>query len=84
MGSPTQPVTLSVEQIEDLSRRLSRLRHDVNNNLSLIVAAAELVRYKPDFLGRMMETLTQQTPKISDAIGQFSQEFDKAFGISRP
>lgn len=84
MGSPTQPVTLSVEQIEDLNRRLSRLRHDVNNNLSLIIAAAEMVRFKPDFLGRMMETLTQQTPKISEAIAQFSQEFEKAFGITRP
>ena len=84
MGSPTQPVTLSVEQIEDLHRRLSRLRHDVNNNLSLIVAAAEMVRFKPDFLGRMMETLTQQTPKISDAMAQFSQEFERTFGITRP
>ena len=84
MGSPTQPVTLSAEQIDELSRRLSRLRHDVNNNLSLIVAAAEMVRFKPDFVGRMMDTLSQQTPKISDAIAQFSQEFEKACGITRP
>lgn len=84
MGSPTQPVTLSVEQIDELNHRLSRLRHDVNNNLSLIIAAAEMVRFKPDFVGRMMDTLTQQTPKITDAIAQFSQEFEKAFGITRP
>jgi len=44
---PSQPVTLSVEQIEELNQKLSNMRHDINNNLSLILAATELIRHKP-------------------------------------
>ena len=39
MGLPAHPVTLTVEQIEDLNRKLSTLRHDINGDLALIVAA---------------------------------------------
>ena len=47
MPLPNQPVTLNVEQIGELNRKLSTLRHDVNNGLALVVAAAEIIRRKP-------------------------------------
>jgi len=83
MGLPSQPVTLSVEQIDTLHRKLSTLRHDINNNLSLILAAVELARYKPEMVSRMIATLGEQPSKISDAISAFSREFEKTFGITR-
>jgi hypothetical protein len=46
MALPTGPVTLKVEELDQLNRKLSDMRHDVNNHLSLIVAALELIRYK--------------------------------------
>ena len=84
MGLPSQPVTLSVEQLEKLNRDLANLRHDVNNTLSLIMAAVDLIRYKPHMTERMMATLTEQPPKILNSLGKFSTEFEKAFGITRP
>jgi hypothetical protein len=83
MGLPKQPVTLSVEQMKDLNQKLSNLRHDVNNHLSLIIAAAEVVRYKPQVADRMMATLFEQPPKITTAVNQFSQEIERLLGISR-
>ena len=83
MPLPAAPVTLSVEQIKELNQKLSDMRHDVNNFLSLITAAAELARHKPDTADRMMATLTLQPPKISEAISSFSAQFEKAFGITR-
>ena len=84
MGLPSQPVTLTVEQIEELNRRLSTMRHDINNNLSLMMAAVELIRYKPQTIERMITTLLEQSPKVTQAVGQFSAEFEKSFGITRP
>ncbi|HTL58158.1 MAG TPA: hypothetical protein VL361_20895 [Candidatus Limnocylindrales bacterium] len=46
MALPREPITLAVGQIDDLNRRLSDMRHDINNHLSLIVAALELIRVK--------------------------------------
>jgi hypothetical protein len=83
MASPTGPVTLTVQQIEELQKKLSALRHDVNNHLSLIVAAAELIKFNPESSARMCATLGDQPPKISEEIGEFSAEFEKALGITR-
>ncbi|MCL4785165.1 MAG: hypothetical protein KJ070_00015 [Verrucomicrobia bacterium] len=83
MTLPNQPVTLTVEQIDELNRKLSHMRHDINNNLSLILAATELIRHKPQTLDRMIGTLMEQPPKVTEAIGRFSAEFERAFGITR-
>ena len=84
MGLPSQPVTLTAEQIGELNRKLSSLRHDINNHLSLILAAVELMRHKPHMAERMLNTMTEQPPKISEALVQFSAEFEKALGVTRP
>jgi hypothetical protein len=83
MRMPSEPVVFSVQQIEDLNYKLSALRHDINNNLSLIMAASELVRHKPHMAERMMGTLIEQPPKITAALTKFSAEFEQAFGILR-
>jgi len=84
MGLPNEPVTLTVAQLEELNRKLSTLRHDINNNLSLIVAAVELMKHKPQIMEKMMATLAEQPPKISAAITKFSVEFERALSITRP
>ena len=83
MALPTAPITLSVQQVEELNKRLSSLRHDVNNHLSLIVAAAELIRLSPEMVARMSTTLSEQPPKISEEISKFSAEFERVLGITR-
>jgi len=84
MGLPSQPVTLSVEQIEELNRKLSTMRHDVNNHLSLMMAAMELIRFKPDMAAKMLENMTQQPPKVTAVVNTFSESFEKTLGITRP
>ncbi len=83
MGLPTQAVTLTPEQVSDLSRRLSSMRHDINNYLSLIVAAAELIKMNAELAGRMSVTLSEQPAKISEEIRKFSAAFDDILGINR-
>ena len=83
MRMPSEPVQLSVEQIQDLTQKLSVLRHDINNQLSLIMAASELIRHKPQMADRMITTLAEQPPRITAALAKFSAEFESTFGISR-
>ena len=84
MGLPSQPVTLSIEQLGELNRKLSTMRHDINNNLSLIVAAAELIRHKPAMAEKMIVTMAEQPAKITEAIRKFSSEFEQTLGITKP
>ena len=83
MRLPSQPVTLSIEQLDELNKKLSTMRHDINNHLSLIMAAVELLRHKPQLAERMMATLTEQPPRVTQAINTFSGEFEKTMGIER-
>jgi len=84
MPLPKQPVTLNVEQIGELNRKLSTLRHDVNNNLALVVAAAEIIRRKPESAERMWNGLAEKPQKIAESVAQFSRELEMALGITRP
>ncbi len=83
MASSSQPVTLSASQVDELHQKLSHLRHDINNNLSLIMAAVELIRTKPQMAERMMATLVEQPPKIASALSKFSAEFERSFNSHR-
>ncbi|HTJ00584.1 MAG TPA: hypothetical protein VL527_17010 [Dongiaceae bacterium] len=84
MALPKQAITLSVEEVGELNSKLSALRHDINNNLLLIMASAELVRYKPESATQMMGTLLEQPQKITESMTKFSVEFEKILGITRP
>jgi len=84
MALPHEPVTLSAEQIRELNQKLADLRHDVNNSLSLMTAAVELIQRRPENAGTMWNTLIDQPRKISGAISQFSRDFEKVLHIIRP
>jgi hypothetical protein len=84
MPLPNQPVTLTVEQIGELNRKLSTLRHDVNNNLALVVAASEIIRRKPESADRMWNGLVEKPQKIAESVAQFSRDLETALGITRP
>jgi hypothetical protein len=84
MSLPKQPVTLNVEQIDELNKKLSTLRHDVNNNLALVTAAVEIIRRKPESAERMLNGLSEKPQKIAAVVAQFSRELENALGITRP
>lgn len=84
MGLPSQPVTLSAEEIAILNDKLSTVRHDINNHLSLMMATAEMMRLKPQSAELFIEKMLAQPNRISSAMTAFSAEFEKALGITRP
>ncbi len=83
MAMPQTSVTLTPENIAELSEKLSTTRHDINNHLSLIVAAVELMRRKPELAPRMVESISQQPDKIIALMRGFSSEFEDVLGITR-
>ncbi|HEX4122528.1 MAG TPA: hypothetical protein VH619_18075 [Verrucomicrobiae bacterium] len=83
MGEPSTQAPLTPEQVKELAQKLSHMRHEINNHLSLVVAALELVRLKPEMREKMLDTISQQPPKISAELVKFSNEFERATGILR-
>ena len=83
MTSIPEPVALTVTEIQDLNQQLATMRHDINNYLSLMMAAVELIQRKPEAITRMTPTLMDQPAKIADVVRKFSTTFENKFGIQR-
>jgi hypothetical protein len=83
MTTLTQTPELTAVQIQELNQQLTTMRHDINNHLSLMMAAVELVRRKPEAAERMSATLTEQPEKITASMKLFSTQFESALGIQR-
>ena len=77
------PVTLSEEQILALHQKLRTMRHDVNGRLANIVAAAELMRMRPESATQRLQMLLDQPHKAAETIAEFSREFEASFGLKR-
>ena len=83
MRAPPHPITLTPAQILELSAKLATLRHNINNQLSLVVAVTELIRGRPDMAGRFVDSLSGPPQKITDEIRSFSDELEKVLEITR-
>lgn len=84
MTLPTEPVTLSVAQIEELNRKLSVMRHEVNGKLTILTLALETFRLKPESGERFLSMMAEQPKKIVTDITQFSRDMEGALHITRP
>jgi len=83
MGLPSEPQTLTSEQVAELNSKLSEMRHDINNYLSMVIAATELVKRKPESADRFLEMIALQPPRITAEMQAFSTEFEKMLKIER-
>ena len=84
MSLPLQPVTLSAEQVGELKQKLADLRHDINNNVALILSAIEMMRRRPETFEKMLDSMARQPHRITEAVMQFSKTLESALQITRP
>ena len=80
---PGGPVTLSEEEILALHQKLRDMRHDVNGRLANIVAAAELIRMRPEATAERLKLLLEQPHKAAETIAEFSRVFEGLLGLTR-
>ena len=78
---PSPEVVLSPAEIAALNERLAVMRHDVNNHISLIMAAVELITRKPEAAQRLAPTLERQPARVAASLKTFTAEFEAALGI---
>lgn len=74
-------VVLSEAQVAELAEQLAVMRHDVNNHISLIMAAVELITRKPEAAARLANTLRGQPARVAASMKLFTAQFETALGI---
>ncbi len=83
MGVPNTPASLTAAQLAELNDKLAHMRHEINNQLAMVVAALEMIRFRPEMRDKMLTTISQQPPMIMAEVAKFSAEFEQTFGITR-
>ena len=78
MEPPLQPVTLTLIQVEELNRKLSEMRHNINNCLAVITATVEIANRKPEAGLRLMNNLAELPSRVSEEMQKFSADWDRA------
>jgi hypothetical protein len=81
MSAQSHSISLSPEQVKALAVKLADLRHNVNNQLSLIVAATELMRRRPEAAARFVDSLADQPGKIAREIKAFSDDLERVLQV---
>jgi uncharacterized membrane protein len=76
-------VTLTEEQILALHQKLREMRHDVNGQLTNIIACAELIRLRPESTEERLKTLLEQPQKIARLMDAFSRDFEQHLRLQR-
>ena len=76
-------MTLSPAEMAEILQCLKTARHNVNNSLSLVTAAAELVKLKPDAAERFSNQILQQPQRIMAELRQFSDDLEKRLGVEK-
>ncbi len=75
---------MSPQDVARLLKQLAIARHDINNALSLVSAASELIRMNPATTAKMLLTLNEQPPKIVACLRDFSLQLEQAVGLRKP
>ena len=78
MDAPKHPVTLTAGQVAELRHKLTEMRHNVNNCLSLVAATVEIAQRKPELTPRLLSSLSEQPQKIAEEVRRFSSELETA------
>jgi len=82
-GTPTQPVTLTPDELALFHRRLTGFQRDMQGHLVPLVELSRLARQNPQLLVPRAGEFSEASPKISGEMSAFALEFDRAFRIPR-
>lgn len=83
MEFPKEPVTLTPSELAQILEHHKTARHNVNNALSMIIAAAELVKLKPDAAERYSDKILEQPDRIIMELKSFGDELEKRLRVKK-
>jgi hypothetical protein len=76
----TEPAhTLSAEEITQLQKKFSEIKHSINNALAVMMALSEMSQRRPDYAEKLASTVLTKAPQIVSSLQEFTQALnDKA------
>jgi hypothetical protein len=71
--------TVSREELAELQKKFSEIKHSINNALAVMMALSEMSQRRPDYSEKLASTVLTKAPQIVSSLQEFTQALnDKA------
>ena len=73
--------TIPQEEIAQLQKKFSEIKHSINNALAVMMALSEMSQRRPDYAEKLASTVLSKAPQIVTSLQEFTQVLnEKATG----
>jgi hypothetical protein len=79
MNEPNR--TLSPEEVAQLQKKFSEIKHSINNALAVIMALSEMSQRRPDYAEKLAATVLSKAPQIVSSLQEFTQVLNEKAGV---
>ena len=74
--------TLSAEELTELQKKFSEIKHSINNALAVMMALSEMSQRRPDYSEKLASTVLTKAPQIVSSLQEFTQALNEKAGIT--
>lgn len=78
----SDPVSnLSPEELAQLQRKFSEIKHSINNALAVMMALSEMSQRRPDYAEKLASTVLTKAPQIVSSLQEFTSALNEKAGV---
>ena len=72
---------LSSEELAQLQKKFSEIKHSINNALAVMMALSEMSQRRPDYAEKLATTVLNKAPQIVSSLQEFTQILNEKAGV---
>src|SRR5678810_635844 len=76
--------TISQEELVELQKKFSEIKHSINNALAVMMALSEMSQRRPDYSEKLATTVLTKAPQIVSGLQEFTQVLNEKAGGPKP
>ena len=73
--------TLSSDELVQLQKKFSEIKHSINNALAVMMALSEMSQRRPDYAEKLATTVLSKAPQIVSGLQEFTQLLNEKAGV---
>ncbi len=73
--------TVSHEELVQLQKKFSEIKHSINNALAVMMALSEMSQRRPDYAEKLATTVLAKAPQIVSSLQEFTQALNEKAGV---
>jgi hypothetical protein len=71
---------LSPEELAQLQKKFSEIKHSINNALAVMMALSEMSQRRPDYAEKLATTVLSKAPQIVSGLQEITQVLNEKAG----